>query len=174
MVFKSLEKFKVDLQLGAFEHQTRFTKLHEQRAKIVAELYARLVKMQRSFVSMLNPLPVRSTDDSIMVRIKVAQESANEFLEYFDENQIFLDSEICSKLIQLGQEFREIYLKFITVQLTSQDTASIDALNAWSNGIDRLNKEIPQLKEEIESRFREMLGDRSKVSSNLSIKGKHV
>lgn len=38
LLSKDLESFKGQLQLAAFEHQVRFSQLHERRASILAEL----------------------------------------------------------------------------------------------------------------------------------------
>jgi len=39
-----IEKLKNSLQMVAFEHQVRFSKLHETRAEVIADLYKRLVE----------------------------------------------------------------------------------------------------------------------------------
>ncbi len=41
---KDLEKFKADLQQAGIEHQILFSKLHEKRATVIAELYKLLVE----------------------------------------------------------------------------------------------------------------------------------
>src|SRR5476649_1844365 len=38
-----IEGVKTDLRKGAFEHEVRFSKLHERRAEVLAEIYKRLV-----------------------------------------------------------------------------------------------------------------------------------
>lgn len=40
---KDIEKFKADLHVAAIEHEVRFSKLHEKRAEVLAELYKLLV-----------------------------------------------------------------------------------------------------------------------------------
>jgi Na+-translocating ferredoxin:NAD+ oxidoreductase RnfG subunit len=40
-------EFEKSLEKEAFEHETRFTKLHEKRAEVIAELYKYLVRLQR-------------------------------------------------------------------------------------------------------------------------------
>ena len=41
---KDLKKFKASLQQAGIEHQIRFSKLHEKRATVLAELYKLLVE----------------------------------------------------------------------------------------------------------------------------------
>jgi len=38
----AIEKLRSELQLRTIEHQVRFSKLHEMRAEVIAELYRRL------------------------------------------------------------------------------------------------------------------------------------
>jgi hypothetical protein len=40
-----VERLKVSLQMSALEHEVRFSKLHEKRAEVIAELYGRLVEI---------------------------------------------------------------------------------------------------------------------------------
>jgi hypothetical protein len=40
-----IERLKVSLQMSALEHEVRFSKLHEKRAEVIAELYGRLVEI---------------------------------------------------------------------------------------------------------------------------------
>ncbi len=43
---KEIERLKNSLQMVAVEHQVRFSKLHEKRAEIMAELYKRLATLR--------------------------------------------------------------------------------------------------------------------------------
>jgi hypothetical protein len=43
-----IEKLKHSLEKIAVEHQVRFSKLHEKRAEVIADLYARLVDAERT------------------------------------------------------------------------------------------------------------------------------
>ncbi len=40
-----IERLKIALQMRALEHEVRFSKLHEKRAEVIAELYGRLVEI---------------------------------------------------------------------------------------------------------------------------------
>jgi hypothetical protein len=42
----AIEELKSHLQQAAFEHQVRFSKLHEKRAEIIAELYSRAIQVR--------------------------------------------------------------------------------------------------------------------------------
>jgi hypothetical protein len=163
---KSFEKFKKDLELAAFEHQTRFARLHEKRAEVIAELYARLVRAERSFAHMLDPIPTELTGKPRDERIKIAAETVNDFFSYFEEHRLFLYPELCVEMNQLAQEFREIYFPFMTAQSFPSNPRDASVHESWSKGIDKLNKEIPNLRQNIENRFREMLGDSNRLETH--------
>src|ERR1043166_1529586 len=40
-----IERLRSSLEIASFEHQIRFTKLHEKQAQVIAELYAHLVEL---------------------------------------------------------------------------------------------------------------------------------
>lgn len=65
---RELEKFRADLRLAAFEHETRFAKLHEERAKVIADLYKLLVQAQFGFEELLIHL---NYQDSYQKRLEV-------------------------------------------------------------------------------------------------------
>lgn len=54
---EDLESFKTKLQSAALEHQVRFTRLHENRASIIAELYSKLVALHDSASSFVRWYP---------------------------------------------------------------------------------------------------------------------
>ena len=53
---KDLEEFKADLQKTAFEHRTKYAKLHDDRAIIIKELYSKLENMTISCQNVMSPL----------------------------------------------------------------------------------------------------------------------
>ena len=52
---KDLEKFKAELRTAAFEREIRIQKLHERRAEVIADLYAKLADTHSNLISFLSP-----------------------------------------------------------------------------------------------------------------------
>ena len=52
----AIEHLKNDLQLRTIEHQVRFSRLHEKRAAVIAELYGHLVEALWEAESFLSPM----------------------------------------------------------------------------------------------------------------------
>ncbi len=159
-----LERFKVDLQLSRFEHETRFAKLHERRAEVIAELYKRLVHVQKTFEEMV--VQIESVGESKRAEIlKTAQQNADAFLTYFDENQIYLDDYLCMKMRNFSSMLREVYAQTFVAQTAGADR--LFKLTAQQDTWRKIRVEIPELRKDIERGFRKMLGGTSSSSDNM-------
>ena len=146
---KSLERFKVDLQLAAFEHQTRFTKLHEKRADVIAELYKRLVRADRSF-KQAAAAPFKPAEPSQATK---ASEDGSAFSQYFEEHRIFLAGDLCEQIDDLNKGFWEASWAMRPVpEGVPPDPRS------WIDAWERVTTEIPQIISGIEDEFRKTLG----------------
>ena len=93
---RNLEQFKIDLQLAASEHQIRFAKLYEGRAKAIAELYTFLVRAEDSLRAVANTdLDVLSERTE---KIGIAHESVQAFRSCFNEQRIYLTEDLCRRI----------------------------------------------------------------------------
>jgi hypothetical protein len=148
---KELERFRADLKLATFEHETRFAKLHERRAEVIAELHKRLVQVERSLPSM---------ESSEEKKSKTAIDNANEFWSYFEEHRIYLSADFCARITKLHETFQEAYTELVTspTVITSKHGSSAFDLLTQFTALYQIREEIPQLRQEIEDDFRKMLG----------------
>jgi hypothetical protein len=103
-----IEQLKSSLQMIAYEQQVRFSKLHDRRAEVIAELYKRLVVdvfwVGQQFLS-------KGTFSN------VAEERQAEFIEttikfrdfslFVDTNRIYLPEEICTLLDKFVDDVRK-------------------------------------------------------------------
>ena len=104
---KRTEKFKANLQELLSQRQTQFTKLHKERARVIAKLYKKLFKAERSLLMAYRNTTqlLRGPDislDTVREKSKQSFETALkfvlEFQFYFEENCIFLDTSLCTKV----------------------------------------------------------------------------
>jgi len=109
---RDLEKFKLklqeesqlelirlqsSLQLVEFEHQIRFSKLHERRAEIIADLYSKAVELHRrasTFVRLYQSLD----EDKNKENTKDLWKAADEFRNYFDKHRIYFNKDTCTTI----------------------------------------------------------------------------
>lgn len=150
---RNLEEFKVNLQLAAFEHQTRFTKLHEKRAEVIAELYKRLVKTERGLRLVLDTIPGLPPEHLLEETLRPVLDSIPDFSSYFEMNSIYLDGNVCGKLKDLNDEFQMALAG--TLYYLEEDPGST---RGWEIAFETLTEKIPPIKESIEREFRKMLG----------------
>ena len=153
-----MERQRLRLGAEAFEHETRFAKLHEKRADVVERTYSLLVRTHRDFQAMTSPYEFASgpTKEEMM---KIAVQSANSFQEYFEEHRIFLEANLCIRLDSFNNKLSQAYGAF----RRSQDPkrAALD----WAQGEDKwlkarevVEEEMPGLRGQIERSFRKLLG----------------
>ena len=150
MLSRDLEKFKTDLRTAAFEQETRFARLHERRAEVIAELYKRLARMNQRFESYLSPLQV-GDEDAHSEKGKEAATCANDFFDYFNESRIYLDGPLCAEIAELGVKVRHAWVDFAVPPDQRRGKRWLDVWN-------KFGQDIPPLRQSIERRFRDMLG----------------
>ncbi|MFQ5904134.1 MAG: hypothetical protein ACE5JO_10630 [Candidatus Binatia bacterium] len=154
---RDIERFKAQLERTATEHQVRFTKLHETRAEVIAELYKRLAQAQRCFASLINPMQSVG-EPPIEEKRKSAQDAGNAFVTYFDENEIYLDPRLCQQIDEFNKQLRESFLTFFVYVLQDPKSRIPDHTKKWHEAWNKLNDDIPPIREEIANSFRQILG----------------
>lgn len=155
---KSLEKFKVDLQLAAFEHQTRFTKLHERRAEVIAHLYRLIVQAERSLRHVAHPFEY-SGDPSRGELTQIAYDNGRAFSDYFEEHRILLSDDLCRQLDKLNNGFYGAWKGFRTAYSLDVPADASKWLDAWNDAWNKIVQDIPQVRLSIEEEFRRTLGE---------------
>jgi hypothetical protein len=79
---RDIERFKSDLIISVNQHQITYTKLHNDRAEVIKELYSRLIRVVR-ILEDLCVFPTRQkADEAIPLIIDLKY--------YFEERRIFL------------------------------------------------------------------------------------
>ena len=163
------ERLKHDLQLAALEHQVRFSKLHERRAEVVAELYGLLVEAQwasQSFISIAE----WSGEPSKQEKYVTAMNKAADFYRYFDKNRIYLPESICTQLEQLIRNMRSKVIEFGVY--VNNDNGAVPAhivqqkLDVWLKASEYFDKEVPLARAALEKELRSILGPSTQVSAN--------
>lgn len=150
----AVERLKADLRAAAFEHETRFARLHEKRVEIIAELYKKLAITEDAFQDVLHPIQTGTRDDHDR-RIREAQVLAVNFFQFFNENRVFLDDKLCGLILTLKEKLRRISAEFVSAFGFSE--ASLPA-DQWKEAWKLFSTDVPPLRTEIEGRVRQMLG----------------
>jgi hypothetical protein len=100
-----IEQLKSSLEKTAFEHQVRYSKLHEKRAEVIAELHKRLVDAfwngQRFVLTSENNPGLGQAEEYAKARQHI-----QEFVNFFEIHQIYLPTRACAlveKFVSLSE-----------------------------------------------------------------------
>jgi hypothetical protein len=152
--------WRAELAREAFEHQTRFARLQEKAFDIMAETYARMVRLQRAVGALVAPfVPAGAPTEAD--RAKAAIEAFNDFAAYFSEREIFLDAETCEQLSELTREIRTVLIEFSIKDRVKDDT------DVWMKVHERMSNRVPAIQKRLEKSFRMRLGVEVDVSHAL-------
>lgn len=180
---KEVQKFQNDLERELQKTQTKFDKelqqaqnelekeqivfsgLQEQRAEIVSELYAKIGEFDEDMRSLVHPA-FDNEDESMKENIDAAAESGEEFRRYYKEKKIYFPSEICEMTENLLSSYRDTFNDFAIYHRYDR---ALD-VEKWDENWNSLTEdEIPELREELEDHFRELLGVDTEMRSENEV-----
>ena len=153
---RSGERHRATLPSKGDEHKVQLGRLQERRVAVVAELYEKLVAADGAFSSWKRPLQLAG-DASMEEKAQRAVEAGHSFRSTFLRNRIWLDEDLCRQIEAFQGGIYEAYVEFASYDPDDSSTKSEHA-QAWRYAWDKVSNQVPMLREEIETRFREMLG----------------
>ena len=154
-----LERLKSSLAVTAAEQNTTFSKLHDRRVEVIANIYRLLRKLHKSVLEYLKIFEM-SGERSRAERLADAANALKEFQPYFLENQIFLPKQIAVSIEGLNNELLNITNRFTL----SVDQANPPDINQWIEITEKLENDFKQALSDLESELRKSLGDKSEYS----------
>jgi len=157
-----IERLKNSLKITELEHQIRFSKLHQDRAEVIAEVYKRLVEdvfwAGKNYIS---NGPFISDEQDRQREFNKTRERFHDFAVYVEIHRIYLPENICTLLDKFIDDVRKIVnpvgvwsnIPFPN-ETTHQgrDEAIMGAFTAFQD-------DVPLARKALESEFRAMLGD---------------
>jgi len=157
----TIEQFKNTLQLQTIEHQVRFSRLHEKRASVIAELYGYLVEALWEAESFLSPMQWAGEPDK-KKKYDQAQDKFIELYRYFEKHRIYLPEEICISLQDLIRTVRSQIHGFGVWARYGDHLHSDDSrkqmMEDWDSNWKAFTNEAPVARRSLENEFRLLLG----------------
>jgi len=146
---RDLEKFKSELRTTAFEREVRFSKLHERRAEVIAELYKLLVKTHAAFESLIKPFHF-SNEPKQSESIEIAKKCGETFINYYTENKIYFNSTICKEIDDFNSNLIDAWTKYLTI---NSDGYRIDqeGIKQWRDSWNTIREKVPIIRSRIET-----------------------
>lgn len=104
-----IERLKGELKRISFEHETRYARIYDKRADALEELFKRMVKANRAFANKFYAIRFAG-DPSPEEQTKRAGEAANEFIDWFTENRLFIDNDLADKILLVNHKFQGAWM----------------------------------------------------------------
>ena len=155
---KDIEKFKAALQQAATEHQIRFSKLHDERAEVLAELYKLLVAAYWE-VSEFTSL-AQFGDPDRKEQYADAMNAVASYFRFFDQHRIWLPPELCDPLEAFARQLRTPTINLgVYLQIKNPTEKTLrEQGEVWDKAWLTVDQDIPKLRLAIEAEFRKILG----------------
>lgn len=155
-----VERLRHSLRLVASEHEKQVQLLHERRAEVIAELYAKLkefVGAATSFAALIEWQGEPTKEEKAVA----LGSKAFEFRRYFEMKRIFFSNDVCSKVDAVFEEIHSTSIKYRIWLAHSKDGGGsvyeqLDA--AWNEAWASMKDKVPPLVAAVEAEFRSLLG----------------
>jgi len=159
-----IEPIKSELAKTNITHQIQFSFLHQERAKVILELYKKLVELHSAMVDWTNfmhPI-IEDGEKESQERIKRANIALHEFRNFFLLNKLFFPKSLCNYIEDVFKEYWDKGWDFGYRQdrLRSGQLTE-EYFKEYSEDISKISKELknnlPQKIDELETKFRKLL-----------------
>ena len=165
---RDLEKYKGEIDNYFYKEKLRFSRLYEERAIVIKDLYIRLKRYNESLKKNLSDIEKLSEVDwdQKNENIDKTLSIANEFGEYYLQNRILLEKAICEKIDKLEASQFDSLKKIMISHLLASDMPSDKSLeDKVQEALEYEQKlkviienDIPAIESELEQDFRDILG----------------
>jgi hypothetical protein len=151
------DAFKSQLAIDAHRQTTVFSRLHEERAKVIAEVYAMLAAAAQAMAEMVAPFQPVGGPDGATLMAKSAT-AINSLRDKFADNRIWFSEPTCQKVDAILAELRGIHNTFNTVARGGTGRPEHVNTEAWAKSWERVQQQLPGLRGALETDFRGLLG----------------
>lgn len=106
IVYLIQKKFEVKFQKSLFEHQTRFSRIYQDRVETLANLYQKFTTYKKDFshvveeASKLGYRPERIST-TVSALIQENRQKYDDFASYFENNRLYLSDSTCAQIYDL-------------------------------------------------------------------------
>jgi hypothetical protein len=150
---KELEEIKGQLEKERLEHQVKFSKIHEERAVVIKEMYKRIVKIhydaQIYFVNR-DRKEIGDHPSSYLF----------DTLRYFEDHELLFSDKVNSLISETIGHYTQLATNVdgLSVASKSIQDSKYQEEKYWYDKIyDSLQKKIPELKKELKEEFRNLI-----------------
>ena len=160
------KNFQHQLDAKLQEFNIKFSSLHSERAKVIKELYTKLIELQSSMFTYTRRAHIVIDDGKKekQDRIDRVNLALKEFSNYYFPNKIFFNSSLTLKIDALINDYYKTGWDFTDVVYYMENKFDLEREEIKSN-FEKMNelsskveKDFPILIEELSEEFKEILG----------------
>ncbi|MBI3895592.1 MAG: hypothetical protein HY313_06645 [Acidobacteria bacterium] len=162
----AIERLKADLQRAAYEHQVRFSKLHEKRAEVIAQLDKYLAETTWAIEDFVQPF---EGEPSRKEKYVPTWNKIVECLRFLDQHRIYLPESLCNKLAKFLTDLRKLTIE-VGVYESIEHPTNETLQKKWKileQAWDSVKQEIPAARRALEQEFRQILGDDTTLKQQI-------
>ena len=153
---EQLTKHKSELDRFAYEHQIRFSSLHQKRADVIEEMYGLLWVTEVSFQELTSRL--RSINDPPPdEKVEAYNSHAQAFIKYYQTHRIHLEESVCQKINSFADTLRDGVINH-QFWLGGATLASREDNIELFRAVDKSRKLLTEIRLDVERAFRGILG----------------
>ncbi len=159
-----IEPLKSELAKSNITHQIQFSFLHQERAKVILELYKKLIELHSAMVdwtAFMHPI-IEDGEKEDQERTKRANIALNDFRNFYILNKLFFSKTFCNNIDEVFKEYWDKGWDFGYKQerLRSGELER-EYWKEYSEDMSKISKELneklPMRISEIETNFRQIL-----------------
>lgn len=160
----ALQQLRHNLEKSTIEHQVRFSKLHEKRAEVIAELYGLLVQAYWDISSFASPMEWAGEPDK-KEKYVTAMNASADFYRFFEKHKIYLPEVLCLQIDEFAQEMRKkaigfgVYVKYDDDKIPEHTYEQKH--HKWAEAWEYFDKHAPEARSALENELRNILGGNS-------------
>lgn len=155
---QQLESHKAELELI----NVKQSRLHDKRIETIQELYEKLTEFYMDLDTLIRWKNVTGLSDKEIKKQQFEEanktfESGSKFSKYYLMNKLYFSKEMCATIDEIIKEMRSCQYD-LTIQYQWMDLSADLQMSSFRQAKEKLEKDVPMLKEQIETKFREILG----------------
>ena len=155
------QKLRHELEKSSMEHEVKFSKLHEKRAEVIAELYSLLVQAYLDISSFVSPMEWAGEPNK-QEKYVTAMNAVADFFRFFEKHRIYLPEELCNQIDEFVMEMRKkaigfgVYVSYDDKHLPEHTLKQKH--DAWAGAWQYFDEKVPIAKTALEGELRSILG----------------
>ena len=166
---KELETHKSELQTIVQKQQIQFSKLHQERAKVIKEIHGKLIELQDAVLDYHNLVvrPIEEADkkeEKERLRKERLYKALVGYHDYVISNSFYFEKTLFEKLRKFSNDlnYKNWHAQFLKDQFKEDDrTLREQYREDWQQIQLSFLNELPKVIEDLEDEFRELLGVKS-------------